>query len=245
MSETRTASGARGPTAASRSVRQDEAGLSEPIVHRQLWQATADRIREEILSGRLPVGTKLNELDLAERYHVSRVPVREALRDLSRTGLVAFIPRKGAYVSNPADADYEEVYLARDAIESAAVRVAVARATSPDIADLRRLLRAGERAYRNGDLEQAWTVDLKLHRRLLEIAGNRWFLELFDQLANMTLLLHHVAQREGRYAGTPPPELHRAIIDAIAGRDEERAVDAVERHFGYTADQPFQTASRR
>jgi DNA-binding GntR family transcriptional regulator len=165
--------------------------------------------------------------------------------DLSRTGLVAFIPRKGAFVSSPADADYEEVYLARDAIESAAVRVAAARATAADVADLRRVLRAGERAYRNQDLELAWTLDLRLHRRLLEIAGNRWFLELFDQLANVTLLLHHVALREGRYASTPPPELHRAIVDAIAGRDEERAVEAIERHFGYTADQPFQTASRR
>jgi DNA-binding GntR family transcriptional regulator len=188
------------------------------IVHNQLWQATATRIRDEILSGDLPVGTKLNEVDLAERYGVSRVPVREALRALARTGVVVFVPRKGAFVSTPVDSDYEEVYLARDAIETAAVRAAVARVTagrSPA-----RRLRAAGTPVSLGHLELAWAADLQFHRRIFEIAGNGRLLG-FDQLGNQTLLLHHHAL--GRSGPVPPPEtLHWAIVDA-AGRTDGRS----------------------
>jgi DNA-binding GntR family transcriptional regulator len=215
------------------------------IVHRQLWQATADRLRDEILSGSLGVGAKLNEIDLAERYGVSRVPVREALRALAQTGVVVFVPRKGAFVSTPGDADYEEVYLARHAIETAGVRAAVARVTDGDVRQLRRQLRGVERSYRAGDLESAWAADLLLHRRVMEIAGNGRLLQFFDQLADQTLLLHHHALRETGSATPPVEGLHQAIVDALAARDEERAVGAIERHFGYARDQPFKVGSRR
>jgi DNA-binding GntR family transcriptional regulator len=235
------------PTAG-RSDVQVRAGIprrARRIVHVQLWEATADQIRSEILAGDLPVGTKLNEIDLAQRYGVSRVPVREALRHLASSGLVAFIPRRGAYVSTPEDSDYEELYVARDAIESAAVRVAIARVTDDELADLQRLLVAVEDAYAARAYEAAWAVDLELHRRIVEIAGNRRLLAFFDQLTNVTLLLHHHALREGTYAGAPPPELHRAIVAAIEARDEDAAAEAIERHFGYAADQPLAGASRR
>ncbi len=214
-------------------------------MHRQLWETTADRIRDEILNGDLPVGTKLNELDLADRYGVSRVPVREALRALARSGVVAFVPRKGAYVSTPVDSDYEEVYLARDAIESAGIRVAITRVTDDDVRRLRGVLHQMEHAYATADFELAWAFDLQFHRLVLEIAANGRLLEFFDQLANVTLLLHHHAFRESGTATPPPEHLHRDLVDAIEARNEDLAVDAIDRHFGYAKDQPFTSGSRR
>jgi DNA-binding GntR family transcriptional regulator len=228
-----------------RSPRRRAGAASTRIVHRQLWEATTDRIRDEILSGHLPVGTKLNELDLADRYGVSRVPVREALRALARSGVVVFVPRKGAFVSTPVDSDYEEVYLARDAIETAGIRVAITRVTDGDIRRLRCVLRQMEHSYGAGDFELAWAFDLQFHRRILEIAANGRLLDFFDQLANVTLLLHHHAYRESGIAVPPPEDLHRALVDAIGSRDEDGAVEAIDRHFGYAKDQPFKAGSHR
>jgi DNA-binding GntR family transcriptional regulator len=215
------------------------------IVHPQLWESVAERIREGILSGELPTGTKLNEIELADRFGVSRVPVREALRHLTRTGMVAFVPRKGAYVPTPEDSDYEEVYLARDAIETAAARMAVARIEDGDVGPLQRLADATERAYAAGDLEHAWSLDLRLHRGIVELAGNRHLLEAFDRLADLTLVLHMHKRRIGQLLGPPPAGQHAALVEALAARDEEAVVAGIERHFGYAADQPLASASRR
>jgi DNA-binding GntR family transcriptional regulator len=225
--------------------RRPVAILSTGIVHPQLWESVAERIREGILSGALPVGTKLSEVELAERYGVSRIPIREALRHLTRTGMVVLVPRKGAYVPTPEDSDYEELYLARDAIETAAGRLAVARMEDADVGPLRRLAQDTERAYSAGELEAAWSLDLQLHRRIVELAGNRHLLDTFDRLADLTLVLHHHKRRIGESLGAPPVGLHADLAEALAARDEEAVVTAIERHFGYAADQPLASASSR
>jgi DNA-binding GntR family transcriptional regulator len=216
------------------------------IVHRALWEATADRIRDEIMDGTLPAGTKLNELDLAARYGVSRGPVREALRSLGQLGVVAFVPRRGAFVSSPSDADLEEVYLARDAIETAAARVAITRATDDDLLALRSLLREMEMAYEIDEYPTAWAVDLELHRTIVQLAGNSRLMAFFEQLASQTLLAHRdVTERRGGIVPAPPAELHRDLVEALIARDDAAVEAAVDAHFGYAGERPFDVASRR
>jgi len=220
--------------------------VTTPIVHRALWEATADRIRDEILDGTLPVGTKLNELDLAARYGVSRGPVREALRSLGQLGVVAFVPRRGAFVSSPSETDLEEVYLARDAIETAAARVAITRATDEELVALRPLVREMEVAYEIDEYPTAWAIDMELHRAIVQLGGNSRLLAFFEQLASQTLLAHRdVTERRGGIVPSPPVGLHRDLVEALIARDEAGVEAAIEAHFGYAGDRPFDVASRR
>src|SRR5450759_4090273 len=103
------------------------------FTHKQLWESIADALRDEILDGRLPAGSRLVETELADRFGVSRGPVRDALAELARAGLALDLPRRGTFVSSLTEEDREEVYVIRRAIEEAAVGKAIARATDGDI----------------------------------------------------------------------------------------------------------------
>ena len=80
------------------------------LAHKQLWEAVADQLRDEILEGRLAAGSRLVETELADRFGVSRGPVRDALRELARAGLAVDLPRRGTFVSSLTERDLLEVY---------------------------------------------------------------------------------------------------------------------------------------
>ena len=207
------------------------------IEHKQLWQAVADQLRDEILDGRLPAGSRLVETELAERFGVSRGPIRDALAELARSGLAMDLPRRGTFVPSLTEKDLAEVYVIRRAIEEAAVRLAIEQGTQDDISAMYAALEATERAYGADDLAAAWDADMAFHRCYCRMSGNGRLLTLFDELASQTVLLMRTALATHSSLGwTPPVEFHRHIADAILARDAAAASDAVGAHFQYTQD---------
>ena len=210
------------------------------FAHKQLWESVSDQLRDEILDGRLPAGSRLVETELAERFGVSRGPIRDALTELARGGLAVDLPRRGTFVSSLTDRDLEEVYVIRRAIEEAAVRLAIARAGEADIAGMFEVLAEVEAAYGGDDLAAAWEADMAFHRAYCRLSGNGRLLTLFDHLAAQTVLLMRTALAGRESLGwTPPVELHRHIANSIAGRDVRGAIDAVGAHYQYTEDRLF------
>ncbi len=210
------------------------------FAHKQLWESIADQLRDEILEGRLAAGSRLLETDLAERFGVSRGPIRDALNELARQGLARDLPRRGTFVSSLSEHDLDEVYVLRRAIEEAAVRLTIARATDADIAVMYERLGEAETAYRRDDLPAAWEADMAFHRTYCLMCGNGRLLGLFEGLASQTVLLMRTAlATHASLAWTPPVELHRRIADAIAARDADAAVRAVGEHYQYTQDRLF------
>jgi DNA-binding GntR family transcriptional regulator len=207
------------------------------LAHKQLWEAVADRLRDEILDGRLPAGTRLVETELADRFGVSRGPIRDALRELSRAGLAVDLPRRGTFVSSLTERDLADVYVIRSAIEEAAVRLTIGRATEAEVAAMFDAVAAAEAAYETGDLATAWEADMAFHRTYCRLSGNGRLLDVFDHLASQTLLLMRTSlQSHASLAWTPPVELHRHIATAIAARDAAAATAAVSEHYQYTQD---------
>lgn len=207
------------------------------LTHRQLWEAVADRLRDEILDGRLAAGSRLVEAELAERFGVSRGPVRDALQELARTGLAVDLPRRGTFVSSLTERDLSEVYDIRRAIEEAAVRLMIARAGDAEVAAMFDALEEAESAYGRGELAPAWDADMAFHRTYCRLSGNGRLLELFDSLAAQTVLLMRTTlERRASLGWTPPVEVHRRIAQAIANRDVARATEAVGAHYQYTQD---------
>lgn len=207
------------------------------LEHKQLWQSVSDQLRDEILDGSLPAGARLVETELAERFGVSRGPIRDALRELSRSGLTVDLPRRGTFVSSLSESDLEEVYVIRRAIEEAAVRLAIERASDADIAGMIHDLEEVEAAYERGALAAAWEADMAFHRTYCRLSGNERLLALFDRLASQTVLLMRTAlERRASLGWTPPPAYHRRIAEGIAARDVAAAVEAVGAHYQYTQD---------
>jgi GntR family transcriptional regulator of gluconate operon len=210
------------------------------LAHKQLWETVADRLRDEILDGRLPAGSRLVEAELAERFGVSRGPIRDALQELARTGLAVDLPRRGTFVSSLTERDLEEVYVIRRAIEEVAARLTIERADETDVAAMFEALAAAEAAYQGDDLAGAWDADMAFHRTYCRLSGNGRLLELFDQLAAQTVLLMRTTlDSHASLAWTPPVALHRDIAQAIAARDVVGATRAVGGHYQYTQDRLF------
>lgn len=210
------------------------------FAHKQLWESVSDELRDEILDGRLPAGARLVETELAERFGVSRGPIRDALRELARGGLALYLPRRGTFVSSLTERDLEEVYVLRRAIEETAVRLAIQRASEADITTMFDVLGEVEAAYGREDLAAAWEADMAFHRSYCRLSGNGRLLTLFDHLASQTVLLMRTALTSRESLGwTPPVELHRHIANGIASRDVPRAIDAVGAHYQYTGDRLF------
>jgi len=210
------------------------------FAHKQLWESISDELRDEILDGRLPAGSRLVETELAERFGVSRGPVRDALSELARSGLAVDLPRRGTFVSSLTETDLEEVYVIRRAIEEAAVQLAIARAGDADVTEMFTVLAEAEAAYQGDDLGAAWEADMAFHRSYCLLSGNGRLLVLFDQLASQTVLLMRTALARRESLGwTPPVELHRHIANSIAARDIDGAIAAVGAHYQYTQDRLF------
>src|SRR5260221_5812094 len=100
-----------------------------PIDQRTLRDTVTSAVRQSIVGGTLKPGDQINQVEVASKLHVSRGPLREALRQLEEEGLVLSLPNKGTFVTEITTADIEEVYSIRRVLENLAIQRAVEHAT--------------------------------------------------------------------------------------------------------------------
>ena len=212
----------------------------EPAVVVPLWESIAQLIRAAILSGELEPGSKLIETELAERFGTSRGPVREAIRELAREGLVTELPRRGTLVSTLTAHDLSEVYAVRQALEVAASRIVIARADDDEMRALETHLTALESPPPGaGYLDQA-VHDLAFHRSLVALAGNERMAVMYEQMLTQTMLLLRTASLENPSLRTDLRRAaHRDILGALLNRDEAGARAAIEAHYLYAEERLF------
>jgi DNA-binding GntR family transcriptional regulator len=205
-----------------------------------LWENIAELIRDAILSGELEAGSKLVETELAERFGTSRGPIREAIRELAREGLVTELPRRGNLVSTLTAHDLSEVYAVRQALEVAASRVVIERAGGAELHALETHLEALESPPPGaGYLDQA-VHDLALHRSLVALARNERMATMYEQMLTQTMLLLRTASLENPALRTDLRRAaHRDILRALLDRDDDAARAALEAHYRYAEERLF------
>jgi DNA-binding GntR family transcriptional regulator len=196
----------------------------------------AAAIQARVLSGDVPVGSRLRQEALAEEFGVSRTPVREALRQLQATGIVELLPNRGAVVRGPSAREIREAYEVRAELEGLAAELAAERISDRDLVRLREaeaLFRESvanlieRRARRPAPWrdESVWVRANDLfHQAILEAAGNR---RLSDTIAD----LHRSFPRDLTWAALSQSsrllaenvEQHAEILEAIERRDPAEA----------------------
>lgn len=196
---------------------------------KSLRQLAYDRIREGILSLELKPGEPLSENRLAQKLQISRTPVREALKQLERDGLLRFAPPKGAFVTELRSQDILEIYQVRESLEGLAARLAAEQMSDADIATLDEELNERYRQVKSDAWRDTFHDDRHLHEQIIKAAGNR-------RLAQFLTLLHDHMYRIWHLSPPEPDRLqitldeHRAIIDALKARDGEAAAAAMVGH---------------
>ena len=173
-------------------------------------------------------GSWIDEQTLATEFGLSRTPLREALKVLASEGLVTMKPRRGAYVTEVSERDLVEVYHLLALLESDAAAAVARAATREQIAELEALHAELESQVAHRD--RFFAANERFHLRLLEIADNRWRLQLVVDLRKvMKLNRHHSLFKEGRLEASLKE--HRRILAAIKARNAERVLALMQEHF--------------
>ncbi len=143
-----------------------------PPVRETVSEAAYRRLREAILNGQISMGSRINELELAGAWNVSRTPIRDALRRLEAEGLVQAVPGRGVVVPGLSPADVDELYELREVLEGRAARRAAERSTAEFHARLNTLIKAFGSALKQGDFDQMVAIDADLHADIAAMSGN-------------------------------------------------------------------------
>jgi len=207
----------------------------EPFRTPPLWESVLARLREAILGGELPAGTKLVEVDLAERFGMSRGPIREAIRELERLGLAEHVPHRGARVAQLTIEDLRDTYEARLALESLAVRHAAERCVDEEVALAQRLLDDHVEAYRRGDDDRGRALHAEFHFAVYAASRSQWLPRLIRPLWENSERYRIASLRAGRPLERRRRE-HQRILDAVAGHEPDAAVEALRAHLVTTAN---------
>lgn len=194
-----------------------------------LYQEVAERLRQRIFSHDLAPGTWIDEQALAEVYGISRTPLREALKVLAAEGLVTLKPRRGCYVAELSPRDLEEIFPVLALLEGRCAFEATEKARPEDLRRLEALHEDLEQRAARDDVDGFFEANQAFHRALQELAGNRWLLQIINDMRKvMKLTRHHSLLVEGRLRESLAE--HRQIMVAIRKRDAAAAEERMRKH---------------
>lgn len=195
--------------------------------HSPLTRLVVDALRDRILSGGFPPGERLVEGRLSEELGVSRMPVREALRQLASEGLVTIEPRRGATVTQFNEEQMRELVEVRATLEGLNAKLAARRHDEAKIAELQAILDEGVRMAETGDPATLMRLNQRFHDALANIASNSVLRDMMRSLRDRTALLFAPLNRQ---RGKQNWDEHAAILRAVIDGDAELAALLATRH---------------
>jgi DNA-binding GntR family transcriptional regulator len=192
-------------------------------------EAVLAELRRSIVTGELKPGEQILQDALADRFGVSRVPLREALKILEGEGQVTYQPHRGYFVTELDVDDLREVYRIRDLLESEAVRVAVPLLTDSDLDRLEAAADGVDRADQSGDLLAMTQANREFHFTLLEAADMPRLVRLSRVLWDATDAYRSRYYSDAGHRQSVHDE-HRAVVAAARARDAEEVVSLLRNH---------------
>jgi DNA-binding GntR family transcriptional regulator len=212
-------------------------GLDTPAADEQpvaisVHRAVCDRIRSDILRGRIAGGTRLHQIELARAYGVSITPVREALRDLAAEGLVDLTTYSGAVAHQPTLEELEQIYQILASLIPLAVKEAVGRITPAELHTADQLIISMSTAT---SPEQWLEGNRRLHHLFDEATRNSHLTTILRRLGDLSTLYVNISLDPDSLVRDADEE-HRAILEAYRAGDEVAAVQLTIQHFGQTLE---------
>jgi DNA-binding GntR family transcriptional regulator len=200
------------------------------IPRQSLTSAVADKLRDQIIRGEIAEGTQLRQDAIATQYQVSRIPVREALRQLDAEGLIAIVPNRGAVVPALSPDDVEELFAIRALLEPEILKRSIPQLTKDDFAEADALLRKYVSELRRDDHVSGWgRLNWQFHSTLYARANQPRFMAIIRNVNNsgerytrLQLYLTHGIKRAN--------EEHHQILELCRRRDVDAACKLLREH---------------
>lgn len=208
---------------------QATARPSTPVQRQTVATLVLEALRERILRGEYPEGSPLRQDALATELGVSRIPIREALRQLEAEGLVTLSPHQGATVSSLSIGEVRELFEVRALIEADLLRRAIPLLTLEDLDRAEEILHRYQVAFDAGDVAVWGDLNWQLHSVLLTPADRPLTMGLLESLQNQSdrYIRLQLSQTSAQLRAN---DEHRAIVDAIRAGEADRACALLAAH---------------
>lgn len=197
-----------------------------------LSEQVFNTLKEAIVAGELPQGSKITEDELAKKYGISRGPLREAIRRLEGLRLLVRKPHAGTRVVTLTHSMMEEIYTIREALEGMSARLAATRMSDSEIKELHQLLASHKSSIEESEGKEYFQRegDLDFHFCIARASNNEWLMQLLSN--ELYQLLRMCRHRSSQTPERPIKALneHQQIVDAIANHDPELAELLMRRH---------------
>jgi len=185
---------------------------------RPIREIAYDVLKKAIITGEIPAGERIVETDYADRLHISRTPLREALRKLERDGLVEYVMRRGVVVHAFTTEDVEQIYTIRNSLEMLTLPSIVENATAEDLAILREYLARMDVLQEKDDVEALSPLAREFHTRLTAISKKNRILRVIEGQDEYirrfsSMAIHQENRRSSAH------EEHHKLVDLLEERD--------------------------
>lgn len=185
---------------------------------RPIREIAYEVLKKAIITGEIPAGERIVETDYADRLHISRTPLREALRKLERDGLVEYVMRRGVIVHAFTTDDVEQIYTIRNCLELLTLPDIIEKATPEDIAHLRELLAKMDELNAKNDVESLSPVAREFHTYITSISGKNRILRVIEGQDEYIRRFSAMAIRQEDRRNVANEEHHR-LVDLIEQKD--------------------------
>jgi DNA-binding GntR family transcriptional regulator len=183
-----------------------------------LHEQVAHRLRQMLVESRIPPGAKLNERELAEVLHVSRTPLREAIKMLAAEGLVELLPNRGAIAVELNEADILNTFEVMAGLEGMSGELAAQRITDAELAEIRAMHFEMMAAWTRRDLSNYYRLNSLIHEAINRAAKNPVLTATYRQVnARLQALRFRSNQDEEKWKRAVKE--HEKMVEALAERD--------------------------
>ncbi len=196
---------------------------------RPIREIAYEVLKKAIITGEIPAGERIVETDYADRLHISRTPLREALRKLERDGLVEYVMRRGVVVRAFTIEDVREIYTIRNALEMLTLPGIIENATPEDIASLREKLAEMDRVAEKDDAEELSPLARAFHWQLTSISHQKRILRVIEGQDEYIRRFSAMSIRQENRRGAAHQEHHR-LVDYVEAKDLERFTELTRKH---------------
>ncbi|MEO0398868.1 MAG: GntR family transcriptional regulator [Pseudomonadota bacterium] len=209
--------------------------LSDTGAPKTRARAIEDALEHQIISGALPPGARLNEIDLAEKFSASRTPVREALQRLASKSLVTIESGRGAFVAKPDVTALLQMFEALSELEGVCARLCARRITSKEFKEMERVHEGYADEANSDDIVAYYDKSVVFHELVTHYAKNQ-VLEKMSADLNLKLAPYRIQTLEHPKRIEKSIAEHTLVLDAIRRNDENDAEQFMRAHTGLVTD---------
>jgi DNA-binding GntR family transcriptional regulator len=205
------------------------------IPRASLHEQVAQRLRQMLVENQIAPGAKLNERELSEVLHVSRTPLREAIKMLAAEGLVELLPNRGAIAVELTEADVLNTFEVMAGLEAMSGELAAKRITDAELAEIRATHFEMMAAYTRRDLPAYYRLNSQIHRAINAAAKNSVLTITYNQVnARLQALRFRSNQDEAKWKQAMAE--HDRMIDALGKRDAGAMRKVMGEHLDHKRD---------